>query len=73
MKIIEPNIATPIRKPKTLATEKIELPKSRIGMIGSCARRSTSHEQRGEHEAADEQRRGRSPEVQPRSGPAQAV
>ena len=40
MKIIEPNIAMPIRKPKPLASEKIELRNSRIGMIGSFARSS---------------------------------
>ncbi len=41
MKIIEPNIATPIRNPKEFEIEKTELWNSRIGMIGSLARFST--------------------------------
>ncbi len=72
MKIIEPNIAMPIRKPKALASEKIELRNSRIGMIGSLARNSmntnTTASTRPPNSSA---RLVVSP--QPCSGPAHAV
>ena len=72
MKIIDPNIATPIRNPKTLATEKIELPNSRIGMIGSAARRSMNTNATASSTPAPSSARP-VPDAQPSSGPAQAV
>ena len=73
MKIIEPNIAMPIRKPKPLASEKIELRNSRIGMIGSLGAQLDEHERHGEQQAADQQRPGWCGSPQPCSGPAHAV
>ena len=72
MKIIDPNIAMPIRKPKALASEKIELRNSRIGMIGSVARSSTNTNTTASTRPPISSSRPRlSP--QPRSGPAHAV
>ena len=72
MKIIAPNIAMPIRKPNRLAIEKIELRNSRIGMIGSAARSSTSTNSTARTKPAPSSASAVG-EVQPRSGPAHAV
>ena len=72
MKIIDPNIAMPIRKPNRLAIEKIELRNSRIGMIGSFARSSIStNTTASTRPPASRARLVGSP--QPCSGPAHAV
>ena len=72
MKISEPNIAMPMRKPNRLEIAKIELRNSRIGRIGSEARSSTTTKATARTTPATS-----SPtpvlEPQPRSGPAQAV
>ena len=72
MKIIDPNIAMPIRKPNRLEIAKIELPNSRIGRIGSVARSSTSTNATASRTPATSRPMPRA-EPQPWSGPAQAV
>ena len=72
MKISAPNIATPTRKPKALAIEKIELRNSRIGRIGSFARSSTATNATASTTPAAS-RPMPMVEPQPSSGPAHAV
>ena len=72
MKTITPNMAAPMRNPKAFATLKMEILNSRIGMIGSLARSSTSTNSAA---SARPPTRSASPSglPQPSSGPAHAV